>query len=227
MGIEFDIRHVEEVASTNIEVKRAIDEKQYDGEPAKEGFGVCAKRQYAGVGRRGSTWQSPQGGIYLSLLLNPQERKPLLTDDDLVSLSTVIAYAVYKALSKYVPKRLAIKRPNDIVVFEDLAGKKAANDKSAFKRPFKKLCGMMLEKHNGVICVGIGINVISPAEAIDIPTDEYIPCFLDRESKFAGITVPGVLQSVLREISACYELWLAQGFAPFERDTEERSFEAR
>lgn len=63
--MRFRVRRLSEVASTNTLVKRAIDE----GEP--EGLAVRADRQTGGYGRQGRTWQSPEGGLYFSLLLRP------------------------------------------------------------------------------------------------------------------------------------------------------------
>ena len=65
-GFPFRIALHEEVASTNDEVKRALEA----GEP--EGLVVRALRQVSGYGRQGRSWTSPEGGLYCSLLLRPQ-----------------------------------------------------------------------------------------------------------------------------------------------------------
>ena len=63
--LAFRLRVLDEVTSTNDEVKRAREA----GEP--EGLAVSARRQTGGYGRQGRTWASPEGGLYLSLLLRP------------------------------------------------------------------------------------------------------------------------------------------------------------
>ena len=54
-----------EVTSTNDVVKEAIRND------VSEGYAICAKRQTAGYGRRGHVWSSPEGGLYVSVLLRP------------------------------------------------------------------------------------------------------------------------------------------------------------
>ena len=70
--LAFRLRVLDEVTSTNDEVKRALEA----GEP--EGLAVSARRQTGGYGRQGRTWASPEGGLYLSLLLRPSVDAALL-----------------------------------------------------------------------------------------------------------------------------------------------------
>ena len=65
MALRFRVESLEAVGSTNDEVKRALEA----GEP--EGLAVRARRQTGGYGRQGRAWASPEGGMYLSLLLRP------------------------------------------------------------------------------------------------------------------------------------------------------------
>ena len=62
-ALPFRILLLEEVSSTNDEVKRALEA----GEP--EGLVVRALAQVSGYGRQGRSWTSPEGGLYCSLLL--------------------------------------------------------------------------------------------------------------------------------------------------------------
>ncbi|MDO4291492.1 MAG: biotin--[acetyl-CoA-carboxylase] ligase [Eggerthellaceae bacterium] len=98
----------DEVTSTNDVVKRAIEE----GEP--EGLAVGALVQTAGYGRQGRSWQSPAGGMYVSLLLRPQV--PLA---QLPTLSLVTGMAVRRAIARFAAPETAenvrIKWPNDVV----------------------------------------------------------------------------------------------------------------
>ncbi|MFQ9179806.1 MAG: biotin--[acetyl-CoA-carboxylase] ligase [Eggerthella lenta] len=86
-GFPFRIALHEEVASTNDEVKRALEA----GEP--EGLVVRALRQVSGYGRQGRSWTSPEGGLYCSLLLRPQ-----VAPRELPTLSLVVGMAVRRAL---------------------------------------------------------------------------------------------------------------------------------
>lgn len=104
-------RHLvyDQVDSTNLRVKSAIDAGQ------AEGLAVRAASQTAGYGRQGRTWASPQGGLYLSVLLRPTVRL-----DVLPSLSLVAAVAVCRALCQLLPVEsladMRIKWPNDIIL---------------------------------------------------------------------------------------------------------------
>ena len=54
------------IDSTNVKAKRLADEG------ALHGTLVVAGHQFAGKGRRGRVWESPEGtGIYMTLLLRP------------------------------------------------------------------------------------------------------------------------------------------------------------
>ena len=83
----FRVVNYDEVSSTNELVKRAIEA----GEP--EGYAVCARRQTGGYGRQGRAWSSPEGGLYLSVLLRPD-----VSPGQLPTLSLVAALAVRRAL---------------------------------------------------------------------------------------------------------------------------------
>ena len=106
----------EEIESTNLVVKRAIEEGE------TEGLVVRAWRQTAAYGRQGRTWASPEGGLYFSVLLRPD-----VPVAQLPSLSLVAGLAVRDALASFVTsnqaRRIKVKWPNDLVVEEDvLAG---------------------------------------------------------------------------------------------------------
>lgn len=105
----FRVKVLEEVSSTNDEIKRAIEA----GEP--EGLAVRARRQTGGYGRQGRIWASPDGGLYCSLLLRPQ-----VPCDALPTLSLAAGIAVHRALTSLMPKTVActlkLKWPNDLVI---------------------------------------------------------------------------------------------------------------
>ena len=93
----------EEVASTQdraIELARA---------GAEEGTQVVARRQVSGRGRLDHSWASPDGGLYLSIVLRtPAERAAWVP----LALGTELA----RALSREYPVPLGVKWPNDLVV---------------------------------------------------------------------------------------------------------------
>ena len=141
---------LEETDSTN----RVAKELARQGAP--HGTAVLAKRQTAGRGRLGRSFFSPEGGLYLSVILRPQ-CKP----EDLALMTPMAAVAVCRALEELciAPR---IKWVNDLY----LGG--------------KKLCGILCEGCGDAVIVGIGLNLYTPeggfpadipATALDVPVD--------------------------------------------------------
>lgn len=234
------IRHLEEVASTNIEVKRAIDA----GEP--EGLVVRADRQTGGYGRQGRVWESPEGGLYFSLLLRPE-----VVAGQLPTLALLAGIAVRRALARLVGDgaagRIELKWPNDIVLscpesnaaaIDDGATADGSSDKDAAAAnvaattgaAFAKLCGISSEARNGAACVGIGVNVHPPVvgttsfaaassvAGASVPVAKNAPVYL---VNFASEPASQedlrdlAFSLILEEFAPSYGWWCAQGFAPF------------
>lgn len=104
---------------------------------------VMAESQTAGRGRYGRTWQSPKGNLYMSLVL------PDLGKNN-VAIPFLTAVAVADSLPGF---DISLKWPNDVL----LSG--------------KKLSGILIEKAQDKLVVGIGVNVMtSPEEGILYPT---------------------------------------------------------
>ncbi len=101
----FRMQEFGEVSSTNDVVKRALDA----GEP--EGLAVLACCQSGGYGRQGRTWASPEGGLYLSLLLRPQ-----VPPTQLPTLSLTTALAVREAVVSYVGGEFPVDASDEPVV---------------------------------------------------------------------------------------------------------------
>lgn len=147
--MNFVILRYEELGSTNTE---AIEQAKRG---ADEGLCIVARRQTAGRGRQGRSWQSPaDSGLYFSIVLRPQidvKFFPLLTLMSAVAVTDTLKYA-FSLTSD-------IKWVNDVHV----SG--------------KKICGVLAEiaeTEKGVaVIVGIGINLRSdnfPFEIADTAT---------------------------------------------------------
>lgn len=99
----------------------------------REGDWLVAERQSAGRGRQGRAWVSPPGNLYASGLVE------LRADDPPAStLALVAGLAVVEALGV---SGLSLKWPNDV-----LAGT-------------AKLAGILLERQNDVVVIGVGANL--------------------------------------------------------------------
>lgn len=84
---------------------------------AAHGTAVMAKSQTAGRGRLGRSFLSPEGGLYLSVILRPREKV-----EELMALTAVLAAAACDAIKEVCGIYPGIKWINDLV----LDGKKLA-----------------------------------------------------------------------------------------------------
>ena len=105
---------------------------------------ITAQSQSAGRGRRGSTWVSPPGNLYASLLLSEPSPKPLAPQ-----LSFVAALALHDALCDCAPRLgplFKLKWPNDVLLGPD------------------KLAGILIEGESEpafAVVIGFGVNCAS------------------------------------------------------------------
>ena len=129
--------YAEELASTN-SFGYELAEK---GEPM--GCVVVADVQTAGRGRRGRSWESPEGGLWFSLIL-----RPAFTPQEAASLTTVTAVGLCRGLMYYPGLGAKIKWPNDILA----DGKKLGGILSEMKVDGQKLAYAV---------IGVGINISS------------------------------------------------------------------
>jgi BirA family transcriptional regulator, biotin operon repressor / biotin---[acetyl-CoA-carboxylase] ligase len=157
-----DIRTVSETASTNDDVAALARAG------AAEGFWLRAQRQTAGRGRQGRDWVSPPGNLHASTLVRLQPGDPPAP-----SLALVAAVALQEVIALFCapaqagaqsgagswapafagaqPVQPQIKWPNDLLV--DGA----------------KLSGILLERVDEAVVVGLGVNLAHHPEGIDRP----------------------------------------------------------
>jgi BirA family transcriptional regulator, biotin operon repressor / biotin---[acetyl-CoA-carboxylase] ligase len=114
---------------------------------AEEGTLVIARTQRHGRGRFERNWESPEGGLYLSVILRPS------TSSEKTSLlSFVAALAVARTISRY-GTQATIKWPNDVRVNG------------------RKIAGILLESEGDgqsieYVVVGVGINLAIDLRAL-------------------------------------------------------------
>jgi BirA family biotin operon repressor/biotin-[acetyl-CoA-carboxylase] ligase len=124
----------DEVMSTNTIAKLFAEEK------FEEGTVIISEKQTKGRGRSGKKWESPLGGIWLSLILRPKINQ---SKSSLITLATGVAVA--NTIKSFNIDNVEIKWPNDILINE------------------KKVSGVLTEavaKLNTIeyIVVGVGID---------------------------------------------------------------------
>jgi BirA family biotin operon repressor/biotin-[acetyl-CoA-carboxylase] ligase len=108
-----------------------------------EGLAVLALRQTQGRGSRGREWDSPEGNLYLSVLLRPREAA-----SNAGQWALLTGVALLRTLADHLPREAALKLkwPNDLL----LDG--------------RKLAGILVETaHSGDrldwLVIGIGVNL--------------------------------------------------------------------
>ncbi|WP_353270260.1 biotin--[acetyl-CoA-carboxylase] ligase [Wolbachia endosymbiont (group A) of Myopa testacea] len=129
----FHIHHYKEVSSTNEEALDLI-ERGISNETI-----IIADKQTEGRGRTGKSWISPEGNLYVSLIINQETDVSKLTE-----LTFVTALAVGNTLLSFMnDSNIQYKWPNDVLVDS------------------KKISGILLERksNSNWLIIGIGINV--------------------------------------------------------------------
>lgn len=179
--MEWNIIHLEQIDSTNTEARRQAMQG------IAEGLVITAEKQTAGKGRRGRSWESPEGeNLYFSMLLRPEvpiDKTPMLT--------LIMALSVAKAVNKFCGLDPLIKWPNDLV----LSG--------------KKICGILTEMHMSEsqiedVIVGTGINVNQELFSSEL-VDKATSLLLESNRK---LDKKQLLEVVLVEFAMLYETFL-------------------
>jgi len=147
------IRYLENTPSTIWVGKQMCSE----GDVGKmHGMVIIAEEQTGGIGRMGTAWVSPSGGIWITIVLKP--RVPI---DHIFMITMAGSIAIARAIRKEFDLGALIKWPNDIFIGN------------------KKVAGLLLELaadadavHYCLLSIGIDVNVplnqFSPALQKDI-----------------------------------------------------------
>ena len=114
---------------------------------------VVARRQTGGKGRLGRRFESPEGGLYLSVLTSR-----LRPGEQVYALTPAAALAVRRSILRVFGLSCSIKYPNDLI----LGG--------------RKVCGILCESlslpDRFCVVIGIGVNVRSD---VVLPEDTEAP----------------------------------------------------
>lgn len=139
-----NIHYYKEVTSTNDIAKDLIK----NDEP--EGSVVIAEQQSAGRSRKNREWASPEGGIWMTLIL-----KPNVSLLEASKLTIVAGVSIAKTLHDEYDIDAGIKWPNDILIGS------------------KKICGILTEavtdENNDIKAILIGIGMDINVDKEDIP----------------------------------------------------------
>jgi BirA family biotin operon repressor/biotin-[acetyl-CoA-carboxylase] ligase len=155
-------------------------------EGAGEGLWLRAERQTGGRGRQGREWRSFDGNLYASTLVRLREGDPPAS-----TLALVAAVALHEVAAAHAKGvEFTIKWPNDL-----LAGG-------------AKLSGILLERHEGAVIIGFGVNLAG--HPVDTPRPSTSLKALTGE--------PPEPAAFLDDLAAAFARWLGrwrgEGLAP-------------
>ena len=180
------IEALDEVDSTNAEARRRAEAG------ARGPLWITARRQTAGRGRRGRSWETGAGNLAATYLAHTAQPPA-----EAAQVSFVAALAVADLASAYVPAALvSLKWPNDPMI----AGRKAA--------------GILVESGahpaGGLwLAVGCGVNLATPPDAAERPATAFA------DHMRAPPPAPLDALAVLAEAFERWRgLWERLGFAP-------------
>ena len=134
-GHPYAVEHHDRLDSTN---ERGIDL----AERGERAVAVVAAEQTAGRGRRDREWVGPRGGVYVSVVVDPDlgpEEYPLVT--------LAAGVAVVRAVDRVGGLETRVKWPNDVL------------------HEGRKLAGVLTERVDDALVVGVGVNAnLDPAD---------------------------------------------------------------
>jgi len=190
---------LEEVDSTNNYAKKLME----NGE--EEGTLVLAKKQTQGRGREDRNWISPEGGLYMSLVL-----KPPFPVKELSLITLLTAVAVLEAIEKLTGFRCQVKWPNDLL----LKGRKVCGILTE-----SKLVGEAIE----YVVVGVGVNINNSMEGLSAGL-LYPATSLKEESGYE-IEISQVLKEIIQDFNKYYQLTLREGWSAILKKWKENLYE--
>jgi BirA family biotin operon repressor/biotin-[acetyl-CoA-carboxylase] ligase len=161
---------------------------------APEGTLITALAQNGGRGRRGRDWQSPEGNLYLSLILTPADGLNAAT-----AIGFMAALAARSVVAACLPDAavpVAVKWPNDVLI----AGAKVA--------------GLLIEAVPGraeALVLGVGINIAHYPADTPYPATAIV-------AKGGQVTVTALRDAFCRDFLGRYAAFGREGFSPLRAD---------
>lgn len=183
----FRLVMLDTVDSTNHEARRRAEAG------AAHGTIVRAVRQTAGRARRGRSWTSPPGNLYMTLIVRLD-----CTAGEAAGFSFVTALALADTLAGLVPPMVAVglKWPNDVLVNH------------------RKISGILLESSarpdGGLDWMGIGVGV----NVESFPDDTETPATSLHFEGAGDVTADDVMLGFARHFLKWSDAWTRDGFEP-------------
>ncbi|MGZ6013100.1 MAG: biotin--[acetyl-CoA-carboxylase] ligase [Caulobacteraceae bacterium] len=178
----------DELDSTNAEARRRAEAGE------RGPVWLMARRQTAGVGRRGRAWDGGEGNLTATLLLTLDKSQL-----EAAGLAFVAGLAAWSAIAAYVPpSAVTLKWPNDVLI----DGRKAG--------------GMLIESgasgRGTWAAIGVGVNLATYPQAVERPATAVA------DHLALGVMRPPSPDEALAVLARAFDehlaVWLEQGFAP-------------
>ncbi len=153
---------------------------------------VMAIKQIMGKGRIGRTWISPEGGLWMSIILRPD-----FDVANIIFIQFIGALAVVNALKEITKIDCKLKWPNDVLING------------------KKVCGILvdvnLENEIKNIVMGIGLNANIDSSSINnLLINSSTKATTLREEVGTDIDLVYLIKSILEKIEYYYDNLLAK-----------------
>ncbi|MGQ9837755.1 MAG: biotin--[acetyl-CoA-carboxylase] ligase [Cyanobacteriota bacterium] len=194
-------QHLLQVALTDSTNRLLLDWGRHFPQPLPRGTVLVSTRQRAGQGQHGRVWQSPPGGLYLSVWLGSP---PL--DHALLELTLVLAWGIVGTLRRTLGLPLRLKWPNDLVVVDE-------------KHPshLLKLGGILVQSRFGGasqllgLVAGCGLNLNNRVPEGAISLSQLLGYRQDRT---------WIASLVLQGMERGFSIWQQSGFQPIRQEYE-------
>jgi len=164
-----------------------------------EGAVAVCEEQTGGRGRLGRRWDAPSGSAILSsTLLRPPDGRRI------AELALVGGVAAANAVEAALALTAQIKWPNDVLVNR------------------RKVAGVLAEARDGVVVLGIGINVNQTRD--ELPADAHPSAASLRTTDGVVRERAPVLARLLAELERAYAKWIEGGIDALYVDIGPRDF---
>ena len=177
----FDIVLLESTDSTNAYAKKLADSG------AREGAVVLALSQRSGRGRLRKSFFSPEGGVYMSVVLRPS-----LSPEKVTLITVAAAVAAAKTVDEFSGKRSGIKWVNDIFIDS------------------RKVCGILTEGSFGAeagtldyAVLGIGSNLCG--SVCELPEEIRDTAGFITDKEFTSLLYSRFVGTLLTEFFSIYK----------------------
>ena len=170
----------------------------------EDGSVVISEKQSKAKGRSGKKWESPLGGVWLSIILNPHVDHSKLP---LITLATGVAVA--KTLERIGVENPEIKWPNDIMING------------------KKVCGILTEavaKFNTIENVIIGVGIDANLDISQFPEELQNGTTTLKEELGRTGNENLLIRLFLEEFEKITELFDHEGYEDILKEWRKRSY---